>query len=388
MIAGTALYVAWFALAWSSFPRTRAAAGPLAGLSRADIAAVVGLAAVVILFAGAMASTVVHQLGHLLACLAVRGKVTEFSLGGKRALRFRVRGAAVSLGLPYRGWVGFEGVPSARRRALFLVAGPLLSVTVAALLLALTLTARPSASRLVLATLTLPFALGAVLSLVPHRTRTGRLSNGAQLLELRNDGAIRADLEELTASPGAPSPPERTARLLRAFHAGNSWARWNAGVIAALLRREGRTAELAELLSGLPMPPSASTGVSRQAVHEIAWNAVATPGLPPELADRAASLVQWLLDNDDPGAEKDDLERAAWIHTVATARLRQGRFAEVEPLCADLFDAGRPDHRATALATIVLARHALGQPCEDLLAQATALAPGADLVAEARAQAG
>jgi hypothetical protein len=60
----------------------------------------------------------------------------------------------------------------------------------------------------------------------------------------------------------------------------------------------------------------------------------------------------------------------------------------VEPLCASglALDIG-PDSRATLLATLVLARRALGQPHAELLAEAVALSPDADLVAEARSSA-
>jgi hypothetical protein len=76
--------------------------------------------------------------------------------------------------------------------------------------------------------------------------------------------------------------------------------------------------------------------------------------------------------------------RYAALHTLATARLRQGRLAEVEPLCAEvLASAPDPGTRATTLATVVLARRALGEPYEELLAEAVALSPDADLVAEA-----
>jgi hypothetical protein len=71
-------------------------------------------------------------------------------------------------------------------------------------------------------------------------------------------------------------------------------------------------------------------------------------------------------------------------HTLAVARLRQRRYGEVEALCAPAVDGatGRDD-RATVLATMVIARRALGQPYAKLLAQAVALSPDADLVAEA-----
>ncbi len=75
-------------------------------------------------------------------------------------------------------------------------------------------------------------------------------------------------------------------------------------------------------------------------------------------------------------------------HTLALARLRQGRFDEVEPLCESGLAADfGPDNRATILATIVIARRALGRPHADLLAEAVALSPDADLVAEARSSA-
>jgi hypothetical protein len=56
----------------------------------------------------------------------------------------------------------------------------------------------------------------------------------------------------------------------------------------------------------------------------------------------------------------------------------------VESLCAPgLAGDYGPDTRATILATVALARRALGQPYADLLAKAMALSPNADLVAEA-----
>ena len=63
---------------------------------------------------------------------------------------------------------------------------------------------------------------------------------------------------------------------------------------------------------------------------------------------------------------------------MALARLRQGRFAEVEPWCASSLASDlRPDDRATVLATIAMARRALGQPYEEPLAEAVALSPHA-----------
>ena len=57
----------------------------------------------------------------------------------------------------------------------------------------------------------------------------------------------------------------------------------------------------------------------------------------------------------------------------------------MEDLCQVALAGPEPSatNRATVLATIALARHALGQPYERLLDEAAALDPEADLVAEA-----
>jgi hypothetical protein len=78
------------------------------------------------------------------------------------------------------------------------------------------------------------------------------------------------------------------------------------------------------------------------------------------------------------------MPRPAVEHSLALARLRQRRFAEVERLCAaGLAGDYGPDARATMLATVALARRALGQPHADLVAAAVSLSAHADLVAEA-----
>jgi hypothetical protein len=71
-------------------------------------------------------------------------------------------------------------------------------------------------------------------------------------------------------------------------------------------------------------------------------------------------------------------------HSLAVARLRQGRAAEVEPLCAGILgEELKPDDRATVLATVAMARRALGQPGRAELDEALSLDPEADLVGEA-----
>jgi Zn-dependent protease len=95
---------------------------------------------------------------------------------------------------------------------------------------------------------------------------------------------------------------------------------------------------------------------------------------------RADAEFRWLLEQ--PGWTAST--RAGIRQALAVARLRQGRMAEVEPLCAGAFWAGLPpDAQATLLAATALARHALGQPGRPPLDAALALGPDADLVGEA-----
>jgi hypothetical protein len=188
--------------------------------------------------------------------------------------------------------------------------------------------------------------------------------------------------EAMTAGLKAVLNPEA---CLRAFRAGDPAAQLGAGDIAVMLRRRGRVDELLELHAGLGAPAGRNWRAQARSLHEVECNLLYVPGLPPEVIDEAADRMRWLVDNYPFNGEPDAKLRSAMEHTLALARLRQGRSTEVEPLCASglAADVG-PDSRATILATIVIARRALGQPHADLLAEAAALSPGADLVAEAR----
>jgi hypothetical protein len=76
--------------------------------------------------AATLAAVVAHELGHLLACLALGVKVKAFRLGDERlAIRFRVQTVQVSLGFPYKGRVQHEGAPSVGRGAVITLAGSL-----------------------------------------------------------------------------------------------------------------------------------------------------------------------------------------------------------------------------------------------------------------------
>jgi hypothetical protein len=122
-----------------------------------------------------------------------------------------------------------------------------------------------------------------------------------------------------------------------------------------------------------------------QAMVGLSCSVALLPGVPADALGEADRRVQWVLDNveHEPGS----LELAANQHTLAVIRMRQGRLSEVEALCASTLADRRvsPRDRATTLATVALARKALGKPHESLLAEAVALDPDADLVAEASA---
>ena len=139
--------------------------------------------------AAALAAVVAHELGHLLACRAVGVKVRAFRLGHERfAIRFRLQTVQVSLGLPYKGRVEHEGSPSVGRRAVIGLAGSLADLALAGLALAVSaMAASGQAARPLGVAVALGFAATGLANLLPYRSRSGRLSDGARLLELRSD---------------------------------------------------------------------------------------------------------------------------------------------------------------------------------------------------------
>jgi hypothetical protein len=189
------------------------------------------------------------------------------------------------------------------------------------------------------------------------------------------------DVEQRAAEFRAIADP---AAFLAAFRAGDPGTRLGASPVAAMLRGQGRGAELLELHRGFAAPSGRYARQQMKSLHAVEYQLLLMPALPPETVGEGAVRVEWILGNYPFEGPEDRFPRAAVQHTLALARLRQRRFAEVEPLCAPTLagDYGR-DGRATVLATVALARRALGQPYAELLAQAIALSPDADLVAEA-----
>jgi hypothetical protein len=193
--------------------------------------------------------------------------------------------------------------------------------------------------------------------------------------------AAAQGLEPFAAGLSAVVDPEG---FLSAFRAGALDTRLGAGSLAPMLRRQGRVGELLELHNGYEVPAGRLASAQARSLHEVEYNLLLLAGLPPAVTDEAASRIEWILGHYPFAGEGASMPRPAVEHTLALARLRQGRFAEVAQLCATgLAGDYGPDARATMLATVALARRALGQPHADLVAEAVALSANADLVAEA-----
>ena len=352
---------------------------------------------------GVPAAVAIHEAGHALACLALGARIRAVYLGnGDSAwLRSTVRGVKVSLGNPYMGRVEHEIARSVRRGAFITAAGSLTNFIVAGALFAI---GRPGNWGIV--GLALIMAVVGVRGLLPYRARTGRLTDGANLLALlggqfaaatrRRDAsgwlpldgmpsAMRLEYREMLLDRDGRLQRERTTRWLAAYYQRDTAAWLAVSVIGRALRREGRIAELLELHADLPTPTGPLANELASATHGLTWEVLLLPDLPAEAADLAVRRVEWVLDNAEFKPGYAGWSPDAVRHTLAVGKLRQGQFAEAVQLCQPILAQGTLDSasRATVLATIALARKALDQPYEEFLTEAVALAPTADLVPEA-----
>jgi len=221
----------------------------------------------------------------------------------------------------------------------------------------------------------------ALTAIIVSRQARGLSYEGARKIAAATLKPADQGLEVAVAELRAILDPEG---FLTAFREGAPDTRLNLRPVALMLRRQGRVSELLELHQGFGVPEGRYASAQARSLHGVEDNLLLVPGLPREAVDEAASQVRWILGNYPFETAGGLLPRPAVEHTLALALLRQGRFEEVEPLCASgLAGDYGPDARATILATIVLARRGLGQPHADPLAEAVALSPDADLVAEA-----
>lgn len=355
------------------------------------------------------AATVVHEAGHAWACLVLGVKISAIYLGNDvpNRPRFTVGKITITLTGRFGGRVEYDGPQSAARNAFITAAGPLANLVVAGTL-AVALAAAHSTNGYVMGLACIMAGVG-VGNLLPYRPRTGLPTDGARLLAtlaggqfaeavrsrdpnswlMVNDAprAMRAEYTEFVRDYDGPLQPERTTRWLAYYRAKETLAWAAVGHIGRSLRREGRIPELLALDADLAMPAGPYVHGLTQATHMLAWEVLLVPGLPPEAIGRAARQAEWVLSTADFEPEDPAWDREAVQHTLALGRLRQGRYAEAEELCQPILARRNLDHtsRATVLATIALARKALGLPHEQLLAEAVALAPAADLVPEAAA---
>lgn len=360
-------------------------------------------------YLGCLAAVVVHEAGHALACRALGATIRAIYIGNglPNSAFFTVGKLAVSLRPFGGGRVMHDETGSAARNALIVATGPLANLIVAATLLAVFWldNAMIFGFSLIMAGIGLS-------NLLPYRSRSGRPTDGARLLALAGGSfaeavrpripligdipaEVRAELNQFMRDVDGSLQPNRTNKWLAAYYRKEPAGLLAVGVIGRALRREGRITDLLALNADLVIPTTKgpSQRVAHSMSHMLSWEILLLPGLPPEATERAVARVQWFLDNFDFEQPKATMSQGQVLHTLALGKLRQGQFAAVEELCQPALAnpqvpaAYQAGARATILATIALARMALGQPYEQPLAEAIGLAPNADLVPEAAAAA-
>jgi hypothetical protein len=121
-------------------------------------------------------------------------------------------------------------------------------------------------------------------------------------------------------------------------------------------------------------------------VHVLSWKVLAVGDTAAETADLAAGRIEWVLGQLDEEYPDERTPLHVVRYTLALARLRQHRPQDVQGLCAGALAAKLdPDDRASVLALVAMARHALLLSGRPQLDEALALDPNADLVSEAAA---
>ena len=325
-------------------------------------------------FGGEVIAVVLHELGHLLVGRPFGAVCREIYLGAPPALVSiplgRVR---LHLGVRGRGRVVWSQWPSKRGRVPTTLAGPVANLLVAAVLLFLI--PLPIQYRLLLAASS---GLTGVMNLLPFRTRKGTLTDGVRLFIPKVRRGLAVDLKQVAAEEAWSQPPKVVDGLLYVHRLGYPEVRRYFPVLAFILKETGRTDDLLGLYTELRAFREGSTESWRGGFHTVIWNMLLVPGLPDETVHRLAQDVEWLLD-------QAETPPTGMRHTLAVARLRQGRLDDVEPLCAEeLPGLEDPGMRATVLATVAMARGRLGGDADTPLREAQRLDVSAPLVAEAR----
>ncbi len=334
----------------------------------------VGKAAAAMLVLAAYAvGIIMHELGHALAARLAGARVLSIHFfGPPDRLTFHVGTTAVSLGLRPSGQVVYPARQlSVARDGLVTVAGPATEILVAPLWLLLPV------SRWLAVFLAFISLTSGLRDFAPGTDEYE--SDGYQLFRLRARLRADRDISELLAIPDWIAVPDAADRLIKGYSLDIPQAVDRVRELRAqpdlLLRLYAQPWTLARR----PEPDV------QKVIHGLSWQVLLNPDVPVDLADLAADRVEWVRNSIDPFDDDAKVRRADVTHTLALARLRQGRPEEVRALCGDALarDDLDPADRATVLATVALARHARMLSGEKQLDEALALNPDADLVAEA-----
>jgi hypothetical protein len=314
---------------------------------------------------------IVHELGHALAVRLTGGRVLAIHFfGPPDRLTFHIGQMAVCFGLRPRGRVEFpRGQLSIVRDAMVTAAGPATELITAPLWLLLPL---PHWITAYLAFISLTSGLRDFAPGIDEYE-----SDGYKLFRFRAQLHAEADVRGLLATPDWSAVPDAADRLITGYRLEVSQAE---DCVRELRTQPDILQRLYALQWTLPKQPERDV---RRAVHGLSRAVLLAPGLPAALADLAAKRVEWVLRTVDPH-EGTRMSVARVKHTLALARLRQGRTGDVRALCRDaLAESLGPAERATVLATVAMAKHARMLSGQEELDEALALDPKADLVAEA-----
>lgn len=339
-----------------------------------------GAWAIVAVMAGLIAAlllgTVVHELGHLLAIRLAGTRATDIHLfGPPDRVVFHVGTLRVGLGIKPGGEVRYpaDDLPAARS-AVIAAAGSAAVLVTAPLVLLLPI------ARWAAVYLAVVMAVSGLDSLIPAKGEDGSVSDGVLLIRARARSRATAGIRELLAAPDWSHRPDTANQLI------NGWVLSVPAAQECLKRLPDDRDALLRLYAQPWLLPDWPEPEFLNVVHALSWKVAAKPDVSAQLADLASTRVEWVLGHVDKRKQQVRPHPRDVRHTLATVRLRQGQPADVARLCADAIAADLdPDHRATVLATVAMAKHQLLllDSARRALDEALALDPSAELVPEA-----